>query len=307
MEKKVECEIVQDLLLGYVDNTLNEKSKKLVEKHLIECEGCKKRLAEMENDIKENEFNEQKQIDYLKKIRRKNKIKSIIFAIVIILIICVIIYLNKFIMINNIVNKAKKTLETNNFYRESMEILGDNQTSVIKEYYKDGKYKQVWQIYSDEGVKTQSVQYLTENSNEVLTIYEDEKKATRQTDDFAKMLSTTNALKGNPFIQAHENIIMKLGTAFIMSIHTDRYGSNKEYYVIRNQFEKTKAWEIHVDKETGLVIQETNSGSAKEFFPGTEVVKRVRDVTQEYKYEFGIVTDEDVEVPNLSEYTIETR
>ena len=29
MEKKIECKIVQDLLLGYVDNVLNEESKKL--------------------------------------------------------------------------------------------------------------------------------------------------------------------------------------------------------------------------------------------------------------------------------------
>ena len=32
MEKRVECEIVQDLLLGYVDETLNVESKKIVER-----------------------------------------------------------------------------------------------------------------------------------------------------------------------------------------------------------------------------------------------------------------------------------
>ena len=37
MNKKTECEIVQDLLLGYVDDVLNTESKKLVEKHLLEC------------------------------------------------------------------------------------------------------------------------------------------------------------------------------------------------------------------------------------------------------------------------------
>ena len=47
MEKKTECEIVQDLLLGYVDETLNKESKKLVEKHLIECENCSERLKKV--------------------------------------------------------------------------------------------------------------------------------------------------------------------------------------------------------------------------------------------------------------------
>ena len=40
MEKKKECEIVQDLLLGYVDETLNKESIILVEKHINECESC---------------------------------------------------------------------------------------------------------------------------------------------------------------------------------------------------------------------------------------------------------------------------
>ena len=67
MEKKTECEIVQDLLLGYVDETLNKESKKLVEKHLIECENCSERLKEIREDIKENQNNQKKEIDYLKK------------------------------------------------------------------------------------------------------------------------------------------------------------------------------------------------------------------------------------------------
>ena len=40
MENNKECEIVQDLLIGYADGTLNKDSKKLVEKHLKECDSC---------------------------------------------------------------------------------------------------------------------------------------------------------------------------------------------------------------------------------------------------------------------------
>ena len=60
MENKTECQIVQDLLLGYVDDILNEESKKIVEKHLAECEICQERLREIKLDIKENENNEKK-------------------------------------------------------------------------------------------------------------------------------------------------------------------------------------------------------------------------------------------------------
>lgn len=51
MERKNECKVVQDLLLGYVDDTLNEVSKNLVERHLNECEECKGKLNTIKEDI----------------------------------------------------------------------------------------------------------------------------------------------------------------------------------------------------------------------------------------------------------------
>jgi len=95
MNKKIECEIVQDLLLGYVDNTLNGESKKLVEEHLKECDECKKRLKDITEDSFEDAENE---VDYLKsinkKISKKNKciiIGSILLVIIIIFNICVFV------------------------------------------------------------------------------------------------------------------------------------------------------------------------------------------------------------------------
>ena len=117
MEKKVECKIVQDLLLGYVDNVLNEESKNLVEKHLAECSICRNKLEEIKSDIKENDNTQKKEIDYLKKIRRNSIIKSIIIAISIIIATFFIIILSKFIIINNIFVKGEKTLQTENFYK----------------------------------------------------------------------------------------------------------------------------------------------------------------------------------------------
>lgn len=98
MEKKTECEIVQDLLLSYVDDILNVESKKFVEKHLLECDKCKNRLEDIKTDIKENGDTQKKEIDYLKRIRRKSLIKSIFIAISIIIALIFIFYLNKFII-----------------------------------------------------------------------------------------------------------------------------------------------------------------------------------------------------------------
>ena len=38
--KNKECEIVKDLSLGYIEETLNKYSKEYVEEHLSSCERC---------------------------------------------------------------------------------------------------------------------------------------------------------------------------------------------------------------------------------------------------------------------------
>ena len=302
MESKTkECEIVEDLLLGYIDETLNEESKKLVEKHLSRCENCKYKLSEIQKDINETEISQKKQIDYLKKVRLKNKLKVIFLTIGIIAIFLLIIYISKFIIINNFVDKAQKLLQSNNIYREQTSILSDNKTSLTKQYYKDGKYKEVWEIYSDDGVETRSIVYANKNSNERITITENENKVIKEKGKVAEMMN--KCFMTIPFI-SYENLITKLGKACMMSIDTSNFG-NKECYVLKNQFEKSKEWEVWIDKETGLLVKEVRLNGTKEFFPGTDVVKTVRDNIDEYKYEFGVVTDEDVTVPDLSNYKIE--
>lgn len=303
MEKKKECEIVQDLLLGYVDNTLNETTKKVVEKHLLECEECQKRLTEIKKDIAEHENNQKKEIDYLKKLRRKNRIKSIIMAFVTIIVIAILIYIYKLIIITNIVNKAEETLKSNNLYKETRQIIGRDKVSIIKYYYKDGKYKKIDEIYTEEGAEIINTEYTTVDSDETYSINEKEKTVIIQKGDFTKMMNSERNLKFVPHIlDVIENDIIKFGIAFTMSITTDNYQSNKEYYVIKNQFEKTPSWELCIDKETGLPIKETNFNSSKIHFAGTDIVKEVRNDEQEYIYKFNIVTDEDVKMPDLTGY-----
>lgn len=49
MNKKLPCYIVSDLLPLYQDDILSEQTKKDIDKHLNECEECKKKLAENGN------------------------------------------------------------------------------------------------------------------------------------------------------------------------------------------------------------------------------------------------------------------
>lgn len=306
MKNKKECEIVQDLLVNYADGILNPESKKLVEEHLAECEECQIELKHIKEDIKGNDNKEQIELDYLKKIRIKTKIRSVLIAVGIIVLIAFIIFLNNFIKINSIMSRAENSLQSNNFYKETSEILFDNHTSIRKEYYKDGKYKSVWEVYSDNGIETSIIEYANINSDERIYIYETDKKAIIEKGDISQMKNNANSIKSVPFVINRNSLFQKIGTTFVYSIDTDTYDYGKEYYVLKNRSENN-IWEIWIDKEIGLPIKEINRGGEKSFFPGTNVVKEVKDNIQEYKYEFNRVTDEDVKVPDLSNYTIENK
>lgn len=49
MNKELPCYIVSDLLPLYQDDILSEQTKKDIEKHLNECEECKKKAGGNEN------------------------------------------------------------------------------------------------------------------------------------------------------------------------------------------------------------------------------------------------------------------
>ncbi|WP_088103054.1 zf-HC2 domain-containing protein [Halalkalibacter urbisdiaboli] len=48
---KFSCEIIKDLLPLYYDNICSEDSKRVVEEHLVECDGCKRELDRIEDEI----------------------------------------------------------------------------------------------------------------------------------------------------------------------------------------------------------------------------------------------------------------
>ena len=87
---KKECEIVQDLIFGYCDGTLNPASKELVEKHLVKCEECKKVYEEIKKDKKIDD-DDKIEIDYLKRVNKKLKRKKIMIVISSICIVLLVV------------------------------------------------------------------------------------------------------------------------------------------------------------------------------------------------------------------------
>lgn len=306
MKKEIECKVVEDLLFGYVDKTLNNESKKMVENHLKDCKDCKEKLNEILEENKQNEKIQLKEIDYLKKIKTENRIKSILIVIGIIILILLLLYLIKFIRISNIMGKAEKNLKSQNYYCEKQENSGEDTVSVSKTYYKDGKYKRTNEIYSDNGKELVSTEYGEVGSDERKIVNERDKIVTVYKGDISKILNKEESVKFDIFsLEERKMVYANLGKAFLMSVESDLYDSNKEYYILRYKFDKRNTWEVWLDKETGLVIREINRDSSKLYFPGTDIVKKESDIIEKYKYDFDIVNDEDVSEPDFVGYKVE--
>lgn len=303
MEKKTECEIVQDLLIGYVDGVLNKESKKLVESHLLDCKKCQERVAEIKAETQKEENQQKKEIDYLKKIRMKSRIKSVLLAILILGMIFVSWYLYKFCILSSIAKKIEKQFESENFYIETVSSLGFEEDGIMisKTWYKDGKYKKISYIENEEKILQKfDTEYgnIANSAREDYLINEEEKKVTKEKWFFDKskndFIVAPNPihLSNNPHY-----IIFRLGAPFYTKISTDHEKIGRLYYVL--ELDHGKQW---VDMDTGLPIMSFGYSSVTDYYKDTKIPKRYAESISEYHYEFETVTDEDVEMPDLEEY-----
>ena len=92
---------------------------------------------------------------------------------------------------------------------------------------------------------------------------------------------------------------------YITKKHTfDRSSMGTVFPFVSSEIGHPTGIPLGFDKQTGLPLKVINYNATREFFAQTDIVKRVTDIIQEYKYDFDVVTDEDVNVPDLSAYDI---
>ncbi len=82
---KLPCEVVKDLFPSYIDELTSEVTNNLVKEHTAECEECRQALESMKSPEPESiEQPQKKEIDYLKKTRKKNR-RNIFVTILLVL------------------------------------------------------------------------------------------------------------------------------------------------------------------------------------------------------------------------------
>lgn len=118
MKQNRDCKIVQDLLPNYIEDLTDEVTNEYIEEHISKCSDCAQILKDMNSEIDIEQINQEQEIKYLKKLKRK-WIQSIpVIAIILIIIATsVVAYINykSQIKVNNYTFlRAQYTMQDNN-------------------------------------------------------------------------------------------------------------------------------------------------------------------------------------------------
>lgn len=73
MKNKLDCDIVRDLMPSFADKIASEKTQEAVREHIADCPKCEKVLLDMLEGEGATAHGETAEIDYLKKLKRKQR------------------------------------------------------------------------------------------------------------------------------------------------------------------------------------------------------------------------------------------
>lgn len=270
MEKKKECRIIKDLLPNYIEGLTNEVTNKFVEEHLEECASCQNEKQKMTEKIEiKVVHNEQNEIDYMKKYRKKmNILKGVIGIIIIIEMIFLGDLGRKFY----IINKFKTQMAQGNPDNYYVKLINNDDDSFIESWTKGEKSLNKSILESRE-------QIMYSDSNEAWLIINGKEDVAIKIDK--EKLGSASIGIGYDAISI-DNLWETLKYAFASNVTYEIYNGIECYRVYNNQYEQ-----IYINKEDFRIIRIVNGST-------------------DYSYEYIIneVTDEQVEFPDITGYEI---
>lgn len=166
MKENRDCKIVQDLLPNYLENLTDEITKEYIAEHISKCPKCAQVLKDMDGEIKLEEINQDQEIKYLKKVKKRWMTSiSIIAVILIIIAMGVVTY----------IHQESKLQITNYTFLRAQSTIPDTAgedgyvdvtlMAVIDEKGKCKSARVVYKGYTEEGLKEQYEKYLMTEDN----------------------------------------------------------------------------------------------------------------------------------------------
>jgi hypothetical protein len=83
------CNVVRDLLPNYVDGLVSEKTAQEITAHLADCTDCKTAYEQMKTPLESIIAQDTKEIDYLKKIKTKSKMRVLKYSVICVAVVTI--------------------------------------------------------------------------------------------------------------------------------------------------------------------------------------------------------------------------
>lgn len=232
----------------------------------------------------------QKQVDsnihkfHIGKKEKKILIRIGIFLVIVMVLIAGMVIARKSMILINYAKKINEIDNSDNFsltierYREEAENI--KQQEIVVLYHRDNK--NVWKN------KGQENRYEDRQNNELM--YIDEASKTIHKYDTTRMLDGWREINNVFYIDTYVRTWANILLSFDISIRTEKV-DGVDCYVLKNNY-----IELYINKDTYEPVQEK---SVTEY--GTE--EKLTYITK-YQYQYGNVTQEDVKLPDITNYTM---
>lgn len=139
MKEKRDCKIIQDLLPNYIEKLTNEETNNYIEEHLKECDECKKKVKNMQEDLNINgSKRDNREVKYIKKYSEKLRISKLIIIIILAIALVVMTYCYFYFrdgylrLANDIYEEMSEGIYPDTFYA-TIEKISDSEVYGIKE------------------------------------------------------------------------------------------------------------------------------------------------------------------------------
>ena len=273
-----ECKLVQDLLPNYIEKLTSEESEKIIGEHLKECLECKKILENMQNDIVLKSKEQcKKETKYMKKYSNRLKIFRLFgLTLLVILLAFVVNTTRKYIILNDLYNKAKiyEIKEDADNYHITQIGIKKGIISYVEEYAKEDKRIRYHSSYSNNEKGSLKREIFYKDAKESFELKEDGKNKTKEN------ITTIGKL-------VVQNTDMTLNNSFITAMHSKVEKikfRDKECYMVQQYL-----WEYIIEADTGILLRMVSEYENE-------------SIIQEYYKKIGNVQDSDVARPDTTGY-----
>ena len=269
---KNECKIVQDLLPSYIENINSAETNEFIEEHFSNCEECRKKYRLMNENLRIESKVTKDEVKYMKKFN--NRFKILLTVLMIIAIIFVIIISRKAIILNYLMEKTEKAQNMNNYY-VNCSVYEKDKVLRMKGYKKEEASLSTLEM--NYGKEYKKYTFYT-NQKEKLYIEEGTGRVKVDSNEGTGIYTGIYSLKGD--ILTSMDYLRYLFFSHISTVNLE----GKKCYLI-----KIDNRELFMDAETGMRVK---------------FIDNNLNLTIDESYEFGTVSNELVQKPDLEAYSV---